>query len=178
MTRKRWFGGALGTICSVALFVPVSAGADLPSTAKSRIVPFEGMAGVKLGMSKDQALRKWGKPDVCGRDELGTEACSWRRSTPGQDEAAAVSFDGGEVCNVRIRAGYDFGSDEILITRLGSWKTVDGRGLGSDAMEIFEDDGFLNTRHGVTTAFTPGTARAKTRIGFVSIYERGCPRRQ
>src|SRR3954452_20296086 len=88
----------IAAIAAVALLsLPAAAGAHLPRTKSTQIVPGKSMAGVKLDMTKKQVFGKWGKTSC------DPGSCTWEGpGTPGKNERAIVSFVGGKVIQISI----------------------------------------------------------------------------
>jgi len=57
---------------------PAGSGANVPKLRGTKIVTGSSIGGLKVGMSKKQAVAAWGKPDRCGApDQYGTTTCDY-----------------------------------------------------------------------------------------------------
>lgn len=179
MSRTRTLLLSVGLLALLAAATPLTATAVLPKPKKAEIVPFEGMDGVAIGTSKSKALNKWGDGDGCIVGTGGRETCSWfaDSSTEFPVESASLEVSGGKVCGMLIRGGTSFDSGELSITRLKKWRTEEGVGLGSKLSAAKKVMGKLvDDKHGVTTAFTPGTTdESKKQVEGITIFKKNCP---
>src|SRR4051812_13790435 len=91
---------ALGCLIA-ALALPAAAGAGLPKTKNTSIVPGTSMGGVKLDMKRSKVLAKWGAGKCSG------DLCTWEgKGTPGHTERAVVSFVKGRVYLISLNASF------------------------------------------------------------------------
>ena len=89
---------AIAAVTAFAL--PAGASANLRTPHTTTIVPGEGMAGVKLDMTKAQVFGKW------GHTSCDHGVCTWNgHGKPGKREVASVSFVKGKADLISIRAG-------------------------------------------------------------------------
>jgi len=179
MERSRVVVLAVAATAIVAVLAPATAAASLPTPTHAKIKPFKKIGAVKLGISKAQAIEKWGA-GACSLEDGGGETCVWLSASPTDfpPEGAAVQLFGGEVCGMFIRAGTPFSGDGLTITSLKKWKTEEGVGLGSKlkaAKKVLGGGKLLKEKHGVTTALNPGlTPSSENRVLEITIFKTGC----
>lgn len=120
---------ALAAVALLAL--PAAAGAHLPRTQSTQIVPGRSMAGVKLDMTKKQVFGKWGKTSC------DPGSCTWEGpGTPGKNERAIVSFVGGKVVQITISSATKGSNLKFKPGTLSKWKTSKGIALGSPKAKV------------------------------------------
>jgi hypothetical protein len=115
----------------VALALPAAAGAHLPQTKNTKIVPGRSIAGVKLDMTKSQVFGKWGKT-TCDQS-----TCTWEGpGTRGKNERAIVSFVKGKVVQITISSATKGNDLKFKPGVLSKWKTSKGISLGSPKAKV------------------------------------------
>ncbi|HEX5468692.1 MAG TPA: hypothetical protein VFW80_06570 [Gaiellaceae bacterium] len=134
--------GALALAAAVALALPGTAFAP-PKTGE--LVPGESLAGVRLGMTKNEVLAAWGKRHgVC----RGCEQETWYFNyEPFHPEGSGVAFERGRV----VRA--------FTIWQPAGWKTPEGLVLGAPASDVSRFYGSLDKRECASyeALLVPGT---------------------
>jgi hypothetical protein len=113
------------------LAMPAAAGAHLPKTKNTKIVPGQSIGGVKLDMTKKQVIGKWGKT-TCDQS-----TCTWEGpGTPGKNERAVVSFVKGKVVQIAISSATKGSNLKFKPGILSKWKTSKGISLGSPKSKV------------------------------------------
>jgi hypothetical protein len=123
---------AVPTLVSLLVVVP-AAEAKLPSPPTKLIVPGRSIAGVKLGMKAEDAVKKWGKGSEC--DEVVGVSCHWR----GTMKQGSARFDvrDGKVYSITITAGQKpVTFDNVYRKPLVKWKTAKKVGLGTSLYTV------------------------------------------
>jgi hypothetical protein len=179
MKARRTLTVAISVAAVVALLVPALGSAALPRPTRALVVPFKSIGAIKFGTTKAQAVQAWGQPMCAHEDTTGQDTCVWLSSSPNDfpPEGTAVQLRGGKVCGVMMRAGTNFRTGTLTITRLKQWKTEEGIGLGSkmnDAKKLLGGVA-VKRRNGVTTALSPGTTSAsRNQLEGIEIFKDGC----
>lgn len=150
-------------VLSVAwTLVPTSAGAMAPKTVPSAIVINKQIGGMRLGMTRTQALRAWGEQGDCQAFEPFDRFCFW--SDP--DGQASIRFDARTVGSIQLlvkapsRGGF-----------LREFKLGGGVGLGSTRAQVKQllkldpPDGKISVgtsgpSKGTITVTNPGATRS------------------
>jgi hypothetical protein len=115
---------------ALVLVVAVSASAAPPRSAE--FVPGRSLAGVRLGMTKQEVLAAWGKRHgICRNCPNETWYFNYKRFTP---EGAGVVFARGRVVHV------------FTVWRPPGWRTPEGLVLGAPASEVSRVYGSLDRR--------------------------------
>lgn len=123
---------AVLTLAGLGIAAP-AAGAKLPSPPTKRIVPGRSIAGVKLGMKAETAVRKWGKGSEC--DEVVGASCKWRGTT--RQGSARLDIRDGKVWSIVIDAGQNPTTFENVYRKpLTRWKTSKKVGLGTSLSKV------------------------------------------
>src|SRR3954471_12342155 len=126
MTRKPCLLLAAFAVMALALAAAGGASAKFPKFKNHLIVPGKSIGGVKVGMTKKQAVKAWGKPDLV--DTVAIKGYPWYRWRVIQDVVNGVTvFDDiagfylhhGRVVVVNI----GLPEDPVLGTRLTPLKT-------------------------------------------------------
>jgi hypothetical protein len=179
MNARRTLTVAISGAAVVALLVPALGAAALPKPTTARVVPFKSIGAIQFGTSKATAVQKWGQPMCAHEDTTGQDTCVWLSASSSDfpEEGTAVQLDGGKVCGMLMRAGTNFRTGSLTITRLKKWRTEEGVGLGSkmrDAKKILGGT-TVKKKHHVTTAFFPGTTdSSQNKVEAIEIYKDGC----
>jgi hypothetical protein len=122
---------AAAAVALVSLAAPALAHATLPRANSTRIVPGKSVGGVKLDMTRAQALGQWGRPDKCQFN-----ACDWEGpGKPGLNERATVSFHQGKVILIVIQAAKR-ANGRFKPGKLSDWETKKGVHLGSPKAKV------------------------------------------
>ena len=179
MTRTSIRARALTVVAVAALIFVAGAAAALPTPNHALVVPFQSIGVVKFGTKKSTAIDKWGQPS-CAIGTGGRDTCVWSASTSTDfpEQAAVLELSGGKVCGMEIRAGSNFQSDSLTITKLKKWKTKEGVGLGSKlkAAKHVLGGKLVVTRHHVTTAISGGFTDSTTnKVEEIRIFKENCP---
>ncbi len=144
----------------VALAIPASAAAKLPSFPSSSIVPKVSIGGVSLGQSQKKAKAAWGtKGGTCTFDQ-NFGSCTFEAGTSG---TAQWTADDGKVTSVRIYTGSS-GSTPNFKTPLTALKTSKGIGIGSTLKAVKQA---YPTGKGDKTYWAIGGARLKPYTTFI-----------
>jgi hypothetical protein len=123
---------AVAAVALACLALPAAALAHLPRAHSTRIVPGKSIGGVKLDMTKAQALGKWGAPTKC---QLST--CDWQGPGPaGQNERAILSFVQGKIVQITIYASFRGNNQRYHPGTLSNWSTSKGIHLGSPKKKV------------------------------------------
>lgn len=123
---------ALAALAIGFLAVPAVANAALPRANSTKIVPGKSIAGVKLDMSRAQAVGQWGRPDKCQFN-----ACDWEGpGKRGSNERATVSFHEGKVILIVIQAASRGTNRSFKPGVLSDWETKKGVHLGSPKAKV------------------------------------------
>jgi hypothetical protein len=179
MNVRRRLTVAISVAAMVALLAPALTGAALPEPTRALVVPFKSIGPVKFGISKARVVQKWGQPQCAHEDTTGMDTCVWLSESPRSfpPEGTGIQIRNGEVCGMMMRAGTNFRSGELTITRLKDWKTEEGVGLGSKmrrAKRLLGGE-TVKRKHHVTTAFSPGTTDAsRHKLEGIDIFKDGC----
>ena len=175
--RVRALGVAAVAICG--LVGPSVASAALPIPSHARVVPFQSIGRIALGVSKAKAFNAWGPTNLCSIGTKGRDTCDWLSTNPRDfpEEGGVLELSRGKVCGMLMRAGTNVHADKLTITRLRQWKTKQGVGLGSSLASAKRSLGgkLVVTKHHVTTAMLGGTTPStKSKVEEVTIFRQGC----
>lgn len=109
---------AAAVAVAAVMAVPAVATAHLPRTDSTLIVPGKGMAGVRIGMTKNQVFGKWGDTH-CSQG-----LCTWEGpGSPEHREVASVYFKNGAVDTISIKAGTRGSNSRFNPGFLSDWET-------------------------------------------------------
>ena len=169
----------VAAVASCGLLGPSAASAALPRPSHARVVPFQSIGKIALGVSKTKAFNAWGKTNLCSVGTKGRETCDWLSTNPQDfpEEGGVLELSHGKVCGMLMRAGTNPTADKLTITRLKQWKTKRGVGLGSSLASAKRSLGgkLVATQHHVTTAILGGTTRStKDKVEEITIFRQGC----
>jgi hypothetical protein len=110
---------------------PAVADANLPRANSTKIVPGKSIGGVKLDMTRAQALGQWGRPDKCTGN-----FCEWLGpGKAGFTERATMSFHQGKVILIVIQAARR-ANGRFKPGKLSDWETKKGIHLGSPKAKV------------------------------------------
>jgi len=123
----------LTLVLAVALGFPAAASADLPSFAGSLIVPGASAGGVKLAMTADTAIARWGGNDACPKPFTGYE-CRWRAASGGA--YAALTFTNGKVVAIDLSVGTSSTGNPVFKGPLMKLKTRKKVGMRSTLRQV------------------------------------------
>jgi hypothetical protein len=122
---------AAAAIAAVGLALPAAAGANLPHPHTTTIIPGVSVAGVKLDMTKAQALGKW------GHGKCDSQLCIWEGKGPaGHREVATIAFYKGKVDSISIRSATKGNNGQFKPGILSDWETKKGIHLGSPKAKV------------------------------------------
>ncbi len=110
--------------CAALLLPAAAADAKLPKSGE--IVIGKGVAGVKLGMKPEDAVKKWGKGGSC--DEVVSDDCRWEGAN-----GSTIRFEAreGKIVTIVIRAGQRANGTPVYSGPITKWKTSKGVGIGT-----------------------------------------------
>ena len=113
----------------LVLAVAGSANAKVPTFRTKTIVPGQAIGGVKIGMTKAQARKAWGKPDTCYDSPLWCQfrADSHINGSVINNPFAGYYLKGGKVVAVE----FEFAENAAIDPKLTKLKTSKGIHLGS-----------------------------------------------
>jgi hypothetical protein len=114
-------------------FAP-AAEAKLPSPPNGLVVPNKSIAGVKLGMKAEKAVKVWGKGGSCD-EVVSSTSCRW----DGTMKQGSARFDvvDGKVHSITITAGQKPNADPNYRSGpLLKYKTAKKVGLGSTLQKV------------------------------------------
>jgi hypothetical protein len=132
MTRKPSLLLAAFAVMALALAAAGGASAKFPKFKNHLIVPGKSIGGVKVGMTKKQAVKAWGRPDLV--DTVAFKGYAWYRWQVVADVVNGVKIF-NEVAGFYVRHGkvtvvnIGLPEDPVLGTRLTGLKTSKGIGL-------------------------------------------------
>jgi hypothetical protein len=138
MTRKPSLLLAALAVMALALATAGGASAKFPKFKGHLIVPGKSIGGVKVGMTKKQAVKAWGKPDLV--DTVAFKGYAWYRWQVVADTINGVQIF-NEVAGFYLRHGkvavvnIGLPEDPVLGTRLTPLKTSKGIGLRGSMTE-------------------------------------------
>ena len=87
-------------VLSLAAAFP--AAARTPNVKPLTIELGQSIGGVKVGMSKAQAVAAWGKPDGCTSDQYKTTSCEYRPNGPFGSDSSPQNYP---VAEIKLRSG-------------------------------------------------------------------------
>ncbi|HEY1597476.1 MAG TPA: hypothetical protein VGF74_18905 [Thermoleophilaceae bacterium] len=163
---------AATTLALGALALPAApALASIPhlSFKKPSIVPGKSIGGVKVGMTKRQAVAKWGTPDRCLPFENDIWCQFLTRSPVQGGGSTTVPFagyylKGGKVTGVEI--GLPDNSGSAAVTKVKKLKTAKKVGLGSAAATVRSKYGIPTPPPGEATASRNNLKTGRTCTSF------------
>jgi hypothetical protein len=115
----------------LALALPATAAAKLPSFPSKSIVIKQSIGGISLGQSLKRAKSTWGTTKECTFDK-GFGSCNFDGGASGNAQWTAVD---GKVVSVQIGAGLD-GISPNFKGSVASVKTSKGIGIGATAKAV------------------------------------------
>ena len=124
---RRLFLVAL-TVC----LLPATASAALPRFTDHQIVLGRSIGGVRVGMTKAQAIAKWGATAACP-PSLTNGSCDW---VSPKDGFASLSIRNGVVSAVEIRMSTDSRGNPIFKGPLMKMKTSKKIGMKATVRDI------------------------------------------
>jgi hypothetical protein len=133
MTRKPLLLLAALTVTALALATAGEALAHFPKFRNHKIVPGSSIGGLKVGMTKKQARKAWGKSDKI--DTVAFKGYTWYQwllpvdigtGTPLLEPKIGYFVHGGKVAVVTV----ELPDDPVLATRVKVLKTSKGIRLG------------------------------------------------
>ena len=95
----------LAGVLAASLLIASPAVAKVPKFKPRTIVTGKSIGGVKLGMTKRQAVAVWGKPDSCRSEGTGTKQCM---------HVAPSTLQGGFVTPPQQYAGYYLRAKKVI----------------------------------------------------------------
>ncbi|HEY1595761.1 MAG TPA: hypothetical protein VGF74_10230 [Thermoleophilaceae bacterium] len=153
MTRRSSLPLAALTALAVALASAGGASAHFPSFKNHKIVPGKSIGGLKVGMTKRQARKAWGKPDKI--DTVAFQGYTWYQwlvpvdigtGTLILDPKVGYFMTKGKVAVIDV----ELPQDPVLATRVNVLKTSKRIGLGSSMADA-------RSKYGIPT---PGPGEA------------------
>jgi len=132
MTRKASLLLALLAVLSLALVAAVGASAHIPRFKNHKIVPGNSIGGLKVGMTKKQARKAWGKSDKI--DTVAFKGYTWYQwllpvdpgtGTPILEPKIGYFMHGGKVAAITV----ELPDEPLLATRVTVLKTSKRIGL-------------------------------------------------
>lgn len=163
MTRKPPLLLAALAATALALGPAGSASASFPKFKNHKIVPGKSIGGLKVGMTKKQARKAWGKPDKV--DTVAYKGFTWYRwqvvadiinGVTNYSDIAGYFMHRGKVAVVTI----GLPEDPVLGTRLTPLKTSKGIGLRASMADARSKYGIPKPAPG-----EPTESRAQTKKG-------------
>ena len=118
---------ALTAALAASLVAAPSAQAALPKPKSTTIKPGTSIAGVKIGMDPQAALKLWGEGSNCVDTAAGR--CTWKGSA--SQGSAYFEERGGKVIEVGIDAGQKANGENVYKGPLVKWKDKKRIGLGT-----------------------------------------------
>src|SRR4051812_19774510 len=115
------------TVAAAALLTAPAAHAALPKPRSTTIKPGSSIAGVKVGMDAQAALKLWGAGSNCVETAAGR--CTWKGSA--SQGSAYFEERAGKVIEVGIDAGQKPNGENVYKGPLVKWKDKKKIGLGS-----------------------------------------------
>jgi hypothetical protein len=125
------------SLALLALAAPAGAAAKLPQKGGKLIVPGSSVGGVKLGMTPEQAVKKWGKGGSCDVTTVGAASCRYEGSAKNGRARFDIGRD-GKVSRIVLTAGLKadgFASHKGPITK---WHTKKGIKVGSALRRVLK----------------------------------------
>src|SRR3954451_17925946 len=110
-----------------AIEAPPAADAALPEPKATTIKPGASIAGIKLGMDPQAALKLWGAGSNC--IDVAAGRCTWKGSA--SQGSAYFEERNGKVIEVGIDAGQKPNGENVYKGPLVKWKDKKRIGLGS-----------------------------------------------
>ena len=141
---------------AVALALPATAAAKLPSDGGKLIVPNSSIGGVKLGMDGSKAAKTWGPGGTCDQ-EVGV---SCRYDGAPKNGSARLDLTDGKVTTIVLTVGQKANGYPRYKGPITRWKTSKGVHIGTTLQKVAKkypkakpDGGGLALRSGRRTTY-------------------------